>query len=122
MSDDVIASVASKGSKIVKRTVALQFNKVDDVRNWFKVRYNLLGKDYQSELKTAKEFLPEGDDSGRAFFARFTLPIDNSQKDKFDTLYNQMILPKIEQAASMGVKIDFNFDQMNTCVLTVGTN
>ena len=45
------------GKKMVKRSASLQLNKLEEVKNWVKLSFNLLGKDYKAELAKARDFI-----------------------------------------------------------------
>ena len=51
--EQISATMQGAGKKMVKRSASFQLNKIDDVKNWVKLSFNMLGKDYKAEFAKA---------------------------------------------------------------------
>lgn len=111
-SDELAACMEGKGSKLVKRSVCLQLNKIEDVKSWVKARLNLIGKDYYTEIQKAYDFItenfeePQGEE--RVVYGELDLPFNIEMEEEF--------VAGIKALEELGIDFDYDFCTVEGCV------
>lgn len=120
---EMMSALEGAGKKMIKRQVCLQLNQIHDVKNWAKLRFNLLGKDYAAELNKAREWIdldqgcPSSNDEARLAYCSMRMPFNKNYKGSCDD-----VLEILRAEGDGDITIDVDYSEEDWLNVKFGFN